>query len=86
MEECAKKKANVIYHDPYIKECIDDNGKKWIGTDLNDELLKKVDCVVFTTNHSCFDVENIVEKSSLVVDLRNAVKTVHIESEKVFKL
>ena len=86
MEECAKKRANVIYHDPYIKECIDDNGKKWIGTDLNDELLKKADCVVFTTNHSCFDVEHIVEKSSLVVDLRNAVKTVHIESEKVFKL
>ena len=86
MEECAKKRANVLYHDPYIPECIDDNGKKWTGTVLTDELLSKADCVVFTTNHSCFDIEHIVEKSSLVVDLRNAVKTVHIENDKVFKL
>ena len=86
MEECAKKRANVLYHDPYIHECIDDNGKKWVGTDLTDALLAKADCVVFTTNHSCFDIEHIVEKSTLVVDLRNAVKTVHIEDGKVFKL
>ena len=86
MEECAKKRANVLYHDPYIRECMDDNGKKWIGTDLTDKLLEQADCVVFTTNHSCFDVEHIVEKACLVVDLRNAVKTVHIEDGKVFKL
>lgn len=86
MEECAKKRANVLYHDPYIPECIDDNGKKWTGVALTDELLTKADCVVFTTNHSCFDIEHIVAKSSLVVDLRNAVKTVHIEDGKVFKL
>jgi UDP-N-acetyl-D-glucosamine dehydrogenase len=42
--------------------------------------------VVFTTNHSCFDVENIVEKAKLVVDMRNAVKRVSIEDDKVFKL
>ena len=86
MEECAKKRANVLYHDPYIPECIDDHGKQWIGTDLTDALLEKADCVVFTTNHSCFNIEHIVEKSTLVVDLRNAVKTVHIEDGKVFKL
>ena len=86
MEECAKKRANVLYHDPYIPECIDDHGKKWVGTDLTDALLSKADCVVFTTNHSCFDIEHIVAKSSLVVDLRNAVKSVHIEDDKVFKL
>ncbi|WP_024467363.1 nucleotide sugar dehydrogenase [Treponema pedis] len=86
MEECAKKKANVIYYDPYISECIDDNGKKWVGVKLTDDLLQRADCVVFTTNHSCFDVEHIVESAGLVVDLRNAVKTVHIENDKVFKL
>ena len=86
MEESAKKIANGLYYDPYIPECIDDHGKKWIGTDLTDALLSKADCVVFTTNHSCFDIEHIVAKSSLVVDLRNAVKSVHIEDGKVFKL
>jgi UDP-N-acetyl-D-glucosamine dehydrogenase len=53
---------------------------------LTDELIAEADCVVFTTNHSCFDVERIVEKARLVVDTRNAVKQVAIETEKVFKL
>ncbi len=86
MHEVAKKGAIVLYHDPYIPEVVDEFGKKWTGVDLSDSLLQEVDCVVFTTNHSCFDVEHIVEKAKLVVDLRNAVKRVHIEDDKVFKL
>jgi UDP-N-acetyl-D-glucosamine dehydrogenase len=42
--------------------------------------------VVFTTAHSCFDVDHIVEKAKLVVDLKNMVKRVNIENGKVFKL
>jgi len=76
----------VLYHDPYIPEVVDDNGKLWKGVELTDELISSVDCVVFTTNHSCFDVDRIVEKAQLVVDTRNAVKQVHIEDGKVFKL
>ena len=86
MEHVAKKGANVLYHDPYIPEVIDEHGKKWTGSPLTDEILEKADCVVFTTNHSCFDVDHIVEKAKLVVDTRNAVKRVHIEDGKVFKL
>jgi UDP-N-acetyl-D-glucosamine dehydrogenase len=54
--------------------------------ELTDELLNKADCVVFTTNHSCFDVGHIVEKVRLIVDTRNAVKNVAIEDGRVFKL
>lgn len=86
MEQVAKKGANVIYHDPYITEAVDEHGYKWVGVELTDELLSKVDCVVFTTNHACFDVDRIVEKSRLVVDTRNAVNRVHIEDDKVYKL
>ena len=86
MHEVAKKGANVLYHDPYIPEVVDEYGKKWVGVELTDEIIEKADCVVFTTNHSCFDVDHIVEKAKLVVDLRNAVKRVHIEDGKVFKL
>jgi len=86
MEHVAKKGAKVLYHDPYIPEVIDEHGKKWIGVPLTDEILSSADCVVFTTNHSCFDVDYIVEKAKLVVDTRNAVKRVHIEDGKVFKL
>ena len=86
MEQVAKKGAHVIYHDPYIPKVIDEHGHIWKGVELTDETISSADCVVFTTNHSCFDVAHIVEKAKLVVDTRNAVKQVHIEDGKVFKL
>jgi UDP-N-acetyl-D-glucosamine dehydrogenase len=86
MEQVLRKGAEVMYYDPYIPEVIDDYGKKWISVNLTDDLLEKADCVVFSTNHSNFNVEYIVEKSKLVVDMRNAVKDVSIENGKVFKL
>ena len=86
MEQVAKKGGNVIFHDPYITEVKDDHGNEWVGVELSDEILERADCVVFTTNHTCFDVDRIVSKAKLIVDTRNAVKRVHIEDEKVFKL
>lgn len=86
MSLVAHKGAKVLYHDPYIPEVSDEHGHRWQGIELTDEMLASADCVVFTTNHSCFDVEQIVEKAQLVVDMRNAVKSVQIEDEKVFKL
>lgn len=86
MEQVARKGANVIYHDPFIPEVVDESGKRHRSVDLTDEAIKSADCVVFTTNHSVFDVERIVGLAQLVVDTRNAVKHVSIEDEKVFKL
>jgi UDP-N-acetyl-D-glucosamine dehydrogenase len=86
MEQVARKGATVIYHDPYVPEVMDEGGHKWVGVKLTDEVIASADCVVFTTNHSCFDVERIVAKAQLVVDTRNAVKRVNIEDDKVYKL
>jgi UDP-N-acetyl-D-glucosamine dehydrogenase len=86
MEQVAKKGACVMYHDPYIPDVTDDHGIHYRGVELTDESISNADCVVFTTNHSCFDVERIVTKAQLVVDTRNAVKQVAIEDGKVFKL
>lgn len=86
MEQVAKKSANVLYHDPYIPSVIDEHGNKYVCSELTDDVISSADCVVFTTNHSCFDVEHIIEKAQLVVDTRNAVKSVAIEDDKVFKL
>ena len=86
MEQVERKGAKVVHHDPYIQEVISDSGKKWISVELSDSIISTVDCVVFTTNHSVFDVSHIVGKARLIVDTRNAVKKVHIEDGKVFKL
>lgn len=86
MDLVARKGAEVSYHDPYILEVVDEHGSLCKGIDLTDEAITQADCIVFTTNHSCFDVSHIVEKAKLVVDTRNAVKNVSIEDGKVFKL
>lgn len=86
MEQVAHKGAKVIYHDPYIPEVTDEQGQTWKGCELTDALIASVDCVVFTTNHTCFDVPRIVRQAKLVVDTRNAVKDVSIERGNVFKL
>ena len=86
MEQVAHKGAIVLYHDPYVPEVVDEHGRLWKGIELTDEMISSADCVVFSTNHSCFDVPHIVEVAKLVVDMRNAVKSVHIENAKVFKL
>lgn len=86
MEQVAKKGSIVSYYDPYIPEVTDEHGNYYKGIELNDKALQEADCVVFTTNHSSFNVEDIVSKAKLVVDTRNAVKSVAIETDKVFKL
>ena len=86
MEQLKKKGANVLYHDPYIPDFTDEYGNNYIGSELTDKLLEKADCIVFTCNHSCFNHDQIVKKSKLVVDLCNAIKYIAIEDGKVFKL
>lgn len=86
MEQVAHKGADVVYYDPYIPRVVDEHGKQWASVELTDKLLMTVDCVVFTTNHSCFTADDIVKKAKLVVDMRNAVKNVQIENGKVYKL
>jgi UDP-N-acetyl-D-glucosamine dehydrogenase len=83
IDEVAKKLGVIMYHDPYISNIITPAGRKFHSVDLTDDLLKLVDCVIFTTNHSCFDVRNIVARAKLIVDLRNVV---NIKSDKVFSL
>jgi UDP-N-acetyl-D-glucosamine dehydrogenase len=86
MEYTRKKGADVRYHDPYILDVATPDGTKYKSVDLTDEVIENADCVVFMVAHSCFDVKHIVEKAKLVVDVKNVVKDVKIENEKVFKL
>jgi UDP-N-acetyl-D-glucosamine dehydrogenase len=73
--ELLKQKGAVVdYNDPYIPRT-----KKMRMYDLNMDSapltktsLKKYDCVVIATDHSCYDYDLIVKNASLVVDTRNA--------------
>ncbi len=83
IDEVAKKGADVVYHDPYVSHIQTPESRRLEGAPLTDTLIDSADCVVFTTNHSVFDVKAIVERARLIVDLRNAVR---FPSDKVYKL
>ncbi len=63
----------LFYNDPYVST-LDIGSRTLRSVDLTDELLKKVDCVLIATDHSCYDYSRIAGTARLVVDTRNATR------------
>jgi UDP-N-acetyl-D-glucosamine dehydrogenase len=74
VELLAQKGAQVDYNDPYIPRTkkMRMYDLKKCSVPLTRETLRKYDCVVIATDHSCYDYEFIARNASLVVDTRNA--------------
>jgi len=75
----ARRGAEISYTDPHVP-----------SMKLEDLVLKSqedfshADCVVVVTDHSVFDYQALLEKAPLIVDTRNAFKSVH--SDKIVRL
>lgn len=65
--------AEVDYSDPFVPELHLDN-RTLRSVPLTAENLRRYDCAVVVTDHTCFDYGLIVRESALVVDCRNAVR------------
>ena len=78
-----QKGGKVTYNDPHIPAVKTNAGNQLESIELNEQTLKKADCVVLTTNHSAFDVEFIQKHAKMIVDMRNMIKD---SGEKVYKL
>jgi UDP-N-acetyl-D-glucosamine dehydrogenase len=72
--------SQVEYHDPHVPS-VPELGMESVPLDPGD-----YDCVTIVTDHSTVDYDELVERSALVVDLRNATGTKGRASEKVWKL
>jgi UDP-N-acetyl-D-glucosamine dehydrogenase len=72
--------AEVSYHDPHVAE-LPEAGLGSVPLEPSNH-----DCVVIVTAHSGIDYEDVVERSHVVVDLRNATGHNGKASEKVWKL
>jgi len=83
IELLCEKGARVSYNDPYIKE-IKPGQINLTSEEVSNELLSSVDCVVIATNHSCYDIAEIVDQAKLVFDTRGI--TTGIRSEKIHRL
>ncbi len=75
--------AEVLYNDPFFP--VVGSGRKYDlqmhSAPLDD--LGQYDAVVILTDHSVYDFEDIVDRSRLVVDSRNATRSIH--SEKIVR-
>ena len=64
---------SVDYYDPHVPYLKVDNRKVYsVKTALRQ--IKKYDAVLILTDHSAFDYDDIVRRSRLVIDTRNAIK------------
>jgi UDP-N-acetyl-D-glucosamine dehydrogenase len=74
IEILREKGAKVDYNDPYFPRTHKqrEHDLKMVSKPLNATMLKSYDCVLIATDHSCYDYDQIVRHSRLVVDTRNA--------------
>jgi UDP-N-acetyl-D-glucosamine dehydrogenase len=74
IELLQREGAVVSYNDPFFPRV--GRGRKYdlklTSTPLND--LEQFDCVLIVTDHSVYDYKDIVKRSRLVVDSRNATQ------------
>jgi UDP-N-acetyl-D-glucosamine dehydrogenase len=83
-----KAGARVLYNDPYVAELTvkDCRPQRMESRALSDSLLSTADCVLMLTCHSCFDCESILRASQVIVDTRNAFRSVNGHPGKVVRL
>ena len=65
--------AELLYHDPYVPECRI-GGVLYRSVPLDPDVLRGVDLVIVTTDHSKVDYARVVDHVPLVFDTRNALR------------
>ena len=63
--------AEVVYNDPYVPS-IFHKELTLESVELDEDVLRKADCIVLVTNHRDYPYERIAKQSKLIVDTRNA--------------
>ena len=76
---------HLTFNDPHVNE-VRLNGTVMTSQELTDKLISQVDCVIITTDHSKYDFENIVKHANLIIDTRNATKSVQNAGGKIIRL
>ena len=85
IHELAKRGALVRYHDPYVPDLIV-SGQSFRSVPLEDDALSGADSVVIVTDHTGIDYKRVVDLAKVVVDTRNATRSVVQHHDKIVKL
>lgn len=88
MERLLARGAVLTYNDPHVPSLPKMRHHNLPAMDsqpLTPEFLAAQDCVLISTDHSAYDYSFIVRHARMVLDTRNATKTVTEGREKIFK-
>ena len=85
IEILREKGAEVIYNDPHIPTIppVRKYSFSMDSTELTQETLTTIDCVLLATDHSAYDYQFILDHADLIIDTRNAFTGLRGAAEKV---
>jgi UDP-N-acetyl-D-glucosamine dehydrogenase len=83
--ELSARGALVQYHDPYVPE-LTVGARSLTSVPLDDRTVSGADCVLIVTDHSGVDYKRVVDLAKVVVDTRNATRSVVQHQEKIVRL
>jgi UDP-N-acetyl-D-glucosamine dehydrogenase len=83
--ELSRRGAAVVYHDPYVRE-LPVGDRCLVSVPLDDQVVRSADCVLIVTDHSGIDYKHIVDLANVVVDTRNATRSLTQHRDKVVRL
>lgn len=90
IEKIMKLGAQVTYHDPHIPEIeLEGDLREHLrSVELTEETLKKSDCILIVTDHRSIDYKWVAERAALIVDTRNATRSLNDSTlaEKIIRL
>lgn len=76
IEQLLKLGAEVSFHDPYVPEIhLEASDIRMRGSELSHELVAGADCVLIVTDHRNIDYGWLAENAQLLVDTRNATRS-----------
>ncbi len=78
--------AQILYHDPHVSNIILGGEDIYHSETLTTSIIEDVDCVVILTDHSNIDYELIVKHAAVVVDTRNATRSIQQGSSNIIKI
>lgn len=89
-EELEKKRAHVVFHDPYC-QTVKWKGKEVTSVDLSEDEIKSCDAVVVTTWHkNKVDYKMVLDNANVVFDTKNAIASVlgkeAVEAKNLYRL
>jgi UDP-N-acetyl-D-glucosamine dehydrogenase len=85
IHELTKRGSAVQYHDPYVPDLVV-SGRPFRSAPLEDKALSDADCVLIVTDHTGIDYKRVVDLAKVVVDTRNATRSVVQHQDKIVRL